>query len=56
MQYELIAKRYIKPLMESCDQVTLENLAVLLGNVAKTYDDQKFISIMNSYDVSANTK
>ena len=56
MQYELIAKRYIKPLMESCDQVTLENLAVLLGNVAISYDDQKFISIMNSYEVSANTK
>lgn len=56
MQYELIAKRYIKPLMESCDQVTLENLAVLLGNVAQSYNDQKFIAIMNSYDVSANTK
>jgi len=56
MQYELIAKRYIKPLMESCDQSSLENLAELLSNVAKAYDDQKFVSIMNSSDVSANAK
>jgi len=56
MQYELIAKRYIKPLMEVCDQSSLENLAELLGSVAKAYDDQKFISIMNSTDVTANAK
>lgn len=56
MQYELIAKRYIKPLMEVCDQSSLENLAELLGNVAKAYDDQKFIAIMNSTDVTANAK
>lgn len=56
MQYELIAKRYIKPLMETYDQSSLENLADLLGNVAKAYDDQKFIAIMNSNDVNANAK
>lgn len=56
MQYELIAKRYIKPLMETCDQSSLENLADLLGSVAKAYDDQKFMAIMNSNDVNANAK
>lgn len=56
MQYELIAKRYIKPLMESCDQSSLDNLAELLGSVAKAYDDQKFIAIMNSNDIKASVK
>jgi len=56
MQYELIAKRYIQPLMESCDQASLENLAELLSIVAKAYDDQKFNAIMNSNDVSATAK
>lgn len=56
MQYELIAKRYIKPLMESCDQASLENLSELLSNVAKAYNDQKFIAIMNSSDVKASAK
>ncbi|WP_295052789.1 F0F1 ATP synthase subunit delta [Sulfuricurvum sp.] len=56
MQYELIAKRYIKPLMESCDQASLENLSELLSNVAKAYKDQKFIAIMNSSDVKASAK
>lgn len=56
MQYELIAKRYIKPLMESCDQASLENLSELLSNVAKAYDEQKFIAIMNSSDVDSNAK
>lgn len=56
MQYELIAKRYIKPLMESCDQESLDNLAELLVSVAKAYDDQKFMAIMNSNDIKASVK
>jgi len=56
MRNELIAKRYIKPLMESCDQASLENLATLLGSVAKAYENEKFTLIMNSNDISVNSK
>lgn len=56
MQYELIAKRYIKPLIESCDQVSLENLAALLADVAKAYQNDKFMLIMHSNDVNTESK
>ncbi|HLD23014.1 MAG TPA: F0F1 ATP synthase subunit delta [Sulfuricurvum sp.] len=56
MRNELIAKRYIKPLMESCDQASLENLATLLTSVAKAYENEKFNLIMNSNDISVNAK
>jgi F-type H+-transporting ATPase subunit delta len=56
MRNELIAKRYIKPLMESCDQASLENLAALLASVAKAYKNDKFTLIMNSNDISVSAK
>jgi len=56
MQYELIAKRYIKPLMESCDSSSLENLATLLEAVAKAYKNDKFDHIMRSNDISDASK
>lgn len=56
MQYELIAKRYIKPLMEVCDQTSLENIADLLSNVAKAFDNEKFIQIMSSNDIKNEVK
>ncbi|DAB37694.1 MAG: F0F1 ATP synthase subunit delta [Sulfuricurvum sp.] len=56
MRNELIAKRYIKPLMESCDQASLENLAALLASVAKAYENDKFTLIMNSNDISVSAK
>jgi len=57
MQYELIAKRYIKSLMESCDQASLENLAALLSVVSKeAFGNEKFNLIMNSNGVSSNAK
>jgi F-type H+-transporting ATPase subunit delta len=56
MQYELIAKRYIKPLMQSCDETSLDNLAVLLTSVAKAYENEKFNLIMHSNDVSSSEK
>lgn len=56
MQHELIAKRYIKPLMETCDQVSLDNLSILLTAVAKAYDSEKFNLIMNSNEVSSSAK
>jgi F-type H+-transporting ATPase subunit delta len=56
MRNELIAKRYIKPVMESCDQASLENLSTLLSAVAKAYENEKFNLIMNSNDVSSSAK
>lgn len=56
MQYELIAKRYIKPIMDSFDHASLENLAALLGAVAKAYEDEKFNLIMNSNEVNDSAK
>lgn len=56
MRHELIAKRYIKPLMESCDQASLDNLSLLLTTVAKAYENEKFNLIMNSNEVSNSAK
>lgn len=56
MQYELIAKRYIKPLFELCDQVTLDNLSELLNSVATAFESDKLITIMRSSDVSTEAK
>lgn len=56
MRHELIAKRYVKPLMESCDQVSLDNLSTLLIAVAKAYENEKFNLIMNSNEVSNSAK
>jgi F-type H+-transporting ATPase subunit delta len=56
MREELIAKRYVKPLMESCDQASLDNLSVLLSSVAKAYENEKFNLIMNSNEVTAHAK
>lgn len=56
MQHELIAKRYIKPLIEVCDQDALDNLLELLNTVAAAYKNDKFIAILHSNDVSDSTK
>lgn len=56
MRNELIAKRYIKPIMQSCDQASFENLSTLLSTVAEAYKNEKFNLIMNSNDVSASAK
>ncbi|MBD3798458.1 F0F1 ATP synthase subunit delta [Sulfuricurvum sp.] len=56
MQHELIAKRYIKPLMESCDQVSLENISTLLNAVSEAYNNDKMKNIMNSGEVSESAK
>lgn len=56
MQHELIAKRYIKPLMQMCDQEAIENLALLLENVAAAYENPKFCHILSSSAVSSSAK
>src|SRR3990172_9755481 len=56
MRHELIAKRYIKPLMDTCDQSSLDNLALLLNSVAKAYENEKFILIMNNNEITLDAK
>lgn len=56
MQQELIAKRYIKPLFEMCDQNALENLSELLSTVAEAYNNDKFVHIMRSSQISSAAK
>lgn len=56
MQYELIAKRYAKPLIDMCDQSALENLSELLNGVAESFKNEKLIRIMNSGDVKSEAK
>jgi len=56
MENALIAKRYIKPLTELTDQNGLDNLSELLNSVASAYENDKFITIMCSNDVSKETK
>ena len=56
MQQELIAKRYIKPLTQVCDQNDLDNLSVLFNTLATAYTNEKFITIMNSNSVTVEAK
>lgn len=56
MRNELIAKRYVNSLIESCDQASLDNLSVLLSTLGKASDNEKFNLIMNSNDVSNAAK
>lgn len=56
MQQELIAKRYIKPLVQICDQTALENLSEVMASVAEAFQNEKFVQIMNSGDVKADAK
>lgn len=56
MQQELIAKRYVKPLIDVCDQQSLENLSELLTLVAESFKNDKFVQIMRSNDIAADAK
>jgi len=56
MQQELIAKRYIKPLIEVCGQDALENLSVVLNTVAESFKNDKFLHIMRASEVSNDAK
>ncbi len=56
MQHEQIAKRYIKPLTQMCDQNGLENLSELLGAVSEAFKNEKFLHIMRSSDVKNDAK
>ena len=56
MQHELIVKRYIKPLVAICDENALDNLSILLNTIATAYENEKFVTIMRSGDVTNEVK
>jgi len=53
---ELIAKRYIKALKQSSDAQTMENMTVVFSVLAESFDDAKFIQIIDNPMVSKEQK
>jgi F-type H+-transporting ATPase subunit delta len=40
---ELIAKRYIKAIKQSCDAQAMKNMTVVFSALAESFNDAKFI-------------
>jgi len=53
---ELIAKRYIKAFKEGLDSESMRNATLLFDTLAKSFEDARFIEIMNSSNVSKEQK
>ncbi len=53
---ELIAKRYVNALKQTCDEASLEAIGILFEAVAASFEDAKFNQIMFSSEVSAEQK
>ena len=53
---ELIAKRYIKALKQSSDAQTMQNMTVIFSALAESFNDAKFIEIIDNPMVSKEQK
>lgn len=53
---ELVAKRYVKALMAGRDNASVSAICDQLKQIASAFGDEKFISIVNSTDISSNQK
>ncbi len=53
---ELIAKRYIKALKQSADVQTMKNMTVVFSVLAESFNDEKFIQIIDNPMVSKEQK
>jgi F-type H+-transporting ATPase subunit delta len=53
---ELIAKRYIKALKQSSDSQTMQNIAVVFSALAQSFNDAKFIQIIDNPMVTKEQK
>ena len=53
---ELIAKRYIKAISTSADNVLLQNMASIFSVLADSFKDEKFVQIIDNPNVSSNDK
>jgi F-type H+-transporting ATPase subunit delta len=53
---ELIAKRYIKAVIEGADASAIENMADVFSVLAESFNDEKFVQIIANPNVSADDK
>jgi len=53
---ELIAKRYIKALLSDSDIAFAQNVTVVFEALSNSFENEKFLNIISSNDVSANEK
>lgn len=53
---ELIAKRYLKALKTGADAKSMQNLSLIFSILAESFNNEKFIQIINNPDVSKNKK
>ena len=53
---ELIAKRYIKALKKSSDVESMQNMTLIFSAISESFNDEKFLNIINNPDVSADQK
>jgi F-type H+-transporting ATPase subunit delta len=53
---ELIAKRYIKAIKKSSDIESMENMALIFSTLAESFNNEKFVQIINNPDVSRDQK
>lgn len=53
---ELIAKRYIKALTSGSDVASIENMTTIFTALAQSFNNDKFVSIVNNPNVNSNDK
>ena len=53
---DLVAKRYVKALIDSRDIQTINNISYNLNIISSAFGDEKFISIISSPEVADNAK
>ncbi len=53
---DLVAKRYVKALIDSRDIQTINNISYSLNIISSAFGDEKFISIISSPEIADNTK
>ena len=53
---ELIAKRYIKAIVDGSDVSDIENMAAVFSSLAISFKDEKFLNIIDSPNVSSSDK
>jgi len=53
---ELIAKKYIKAIKKSFDVASMENMASIFASLAKSFDDAKFVQVIESPNITKDQK
>ena len=53
---ELIAKRYIKAMNANADKASIQNMASVFSVLADSFEDEKFVQIIDNPNVSSNDK